>query len=135
MAVEDLYWNSIDFSSEESIPQLQKDYIDPWDLENYAYIRQHLDSLDLSSDPSSVEEPTTDSNSSSFYYLPKPYAPIPHQKYDSLISDQGYAAIEEVAPWRRSIQRTSSIRNMEMNSTRRARRDEMIPGKLLTRAA
>lgn len=131
MAVEDLYWNSIDFSSEESIPQLQKDYIDPWDLENYAYIRQHLDSLDLSSDPSSLEEPS-DSNSS-FYYLPKPYAPIPQQRYDSLMSDQGYAAIEEVAPWRRSIQRTSSTRNSEM-SARRGRRSELAPG-MLTRAS
>lgn len=116
MAVEDLYWNSIDFSSEESIPQLQKDYIDPWDLENYAYIRQHLDSLDLSSDPSSSLEEPSDSNSSSFYYLPKP----PHQqKYDSLMSDQGYAAIEEVTPWRRSIQRTNS----EMST----KRDGLVP--------
>lgn len=132
MAVEDLYWNSIDFSSEESIPQLQKEYIDPWDLENYAYIRQHLDSLDLSSDPSSLEEPT-DSNSSSFYYLPKHYTPASQQKYDSLMSDQGYAAIEEVAPWRRSIQRSNSTRNSEM-STRRVKRDELVPGKQ-TRAA
>lgn len=129
MAVEDLYWNSIDFSSEESIPQLQKDYIDPWDLENYAYIRQHLDSLDLSSDPSSLEEPT-DSNSSSFYYSPKHYAPISHQqRYDSLMSDQGYAAIEEVAPWRRSIQRSNSTRYSEMSARRARVRDEVVPGK------
>lgn len=131
--MEDLYWNSIDFSSEESIPQLQKDYIDPWDLENYAYIRQHLDSIDLSSDPSSSLEEPTDSNSSSFYYLPKHYAPIPQQKYDSLMSDQGYAAIEEVAPWRHAINRTNSIRNSEMN-TRRTKRNEQVPGTF-TRAS
>lgn len=132
MAAEDLYWNSIDFSSEESIPYEKDDYIDPWDFENYAYFQQHLDSIELTSGPSSFEE-ATDSNSSSFYYLPKHYAPTPQQKYDSLMSDQGYAAIEEVAPWRRSVQRSNSTRNSEMSIYRRAKR-EVVPGKS-TRAA
>lgn len=111
MAVDDLYWNSIDFGSEESIPQTQKHYVDPWDLENYAYIRQHLDSLDLSSDPSSLEEPT-DSNSSSFYYAPQTGRHFPSlsgHRYDSLASDQvnsNYEAIEEVSPYRKTVPMT-----------------------------
>lgn len=101
MAVEDLYWNSIDFGSEESIPNMhQKHYVDPWDLENYAYIRQHLDSLDLSSDPSSLGD-RTESNSSSFYYTPataRNVSAVP-RRYESFTSEHGnsnYAAIEDV---------------------------------------
>lgn len=59
MPLDALYWNSIDFGSEESIANtssIKKDYIDPWDLENYAYIRDHLDSIDFSSDGSSIDE-------------------------------------------------------------------------------
>lgn len=126
MAVDDLYWNSIDFGSEESIPQMQKNYVDPWDLENYAYIRQHLDSLDLSSDPSSLDEPT-DSNSSSFYYIPqtgKHFPALPTHKYDSLASDpmnSNYEAIEDVPSYKRTAPLTYFGQEKENASNRRWR--------------
>lgn len=81
MPVDDIYWNSIDFGSEEESlhdSPSPKHYVDPWDLENYAYIREHLDS-----DPYSSDEFATEVNSTSFRYVP--------------LRDQNYAAIEEVA--------------------------------------
>lgn len=50
------------------VAALPRSYVDPWDLENYAYIRQHLDSLDVTSSvgQSSLGEPV-DANSS-FYF-------------------------------------------------------------------
>lgn len=85
MPVDDLYWNAIDFGSDnESIHDPNsKHYVDPWDLENYAYIREHLDSIDLSSNPSgsssgdgefvggsSSNGEFVEANSTSFYYVP-----------------------------------------------------------------
>ncbi|EFA10072.1 uncharacterized protein LOC100142083 [Tribolium castaneum] len=72
MPVDDIYWNSIDFGSEEESlhSPSPKHYVDPWDLENYAYIREHLDSIDVSSDPSGSDDFTTDVNSTSFRYVP-----------------------------------------------------------------
>ncbi|KAJ3622246.1 hypothetical protein MTP99_002770 [Tenebrio molitor] len=87
MPSDDIYWNSIDFGSEEESslqdsPSL-KHYVDPWDLENYAYIREHLDSIDVSSDPSSSDEFATEANSTSFCYVP-------------VHRERNYAAIDEV---------------------------------------
>ena len=104
MAVDELYWNSIDFGSDESIPNHasgKQQYVDPWDLENYAYIRQHLDSIDLSSDPSS--EQLDSGNSASFYYVPGS-AKKSTPRYDSM-TDQAtsnYAAIDDVNPYGRT---------------------------------
>ncbi|KAK5644443.1 hypothetical protein RI129_005743 [Pyrocoelia pectoralis] len=84
------YWNSAEFESDESLTNNfpKTPYVDPWDLENYAYIREHLDSLELNSDTSSFGEPV---EASSFYYAPN---------FDSLIeSEYGtakYAEIEEI---------------------------------------
>ncbi|RZC39880.1 uncharacterized protein BDFB_004140 [Asbolus verrucosus] len=92
MPMDDLYWNSIDFGSEESLhePSL-KHYVDPWDLENYAYIREHLDSIDLDSDPSSSNDFATEATSSSFRYAPV---------------EQNYAAIEEVRGYEKPSSRS-----------------------------
>lgn len=81
------------FDSDRSLSNSPKDYIDPWDLENYAYIKQHLDSMDLNSDPSSSGE------SSDLYYQRKPTSSgFPQRKqFDSYESYNGcYAAIEEI---------------------------------------
>lgn len=52
---------------DSDVATLPRSYVDPWDLENYAYIRQHLDSLDVTSEgQSSLGEPV-DANSS-FYF-------------------------------------------------------------------
>lgn len=102
--MDDIYWNSISFGSEESL-QESKPYVDPWDLENYAYIRSHLDSVENASDPSSSGE-FAEQNSTSFYYVPGIPPPKRNTKYesrdkvrgyDSMVIEQGnYAAIDEV---------------------------------------
>ncbi|KAB0794721.1 hypothetical protein PPYR_11560 [Photinus pyralis] len=91
------YWNSPDFESDESLPSNfpKTSYVDPWDLENYAYIREHLDSLEVNSDTSSFGEPV---EASSFYYAPLKQDAA--KNFDSLIdSEYGtakYAEIEEI---------------------------------------
>ncbi|KAF5290021.1 hypothetical protein FQR65_LT11687 [Abscondita terminalis] len=96
------YWNSADFDSDDSVSNTfqRSSYVDPWDLENYAYIRNHLDSLEQNSETSSFGEPV---EASSFYYAPlkNDRYPSPEKKnFDSLIeSEYGtakYAEIDEV---------------------------------------
>ncbi|XP_018561940.1 uncharacterized protein LOC108904047 isoform X2 [Anoplophora glabripennis] len=104
-----LYWNPVEADSEESLDYPSKEpYVDPWDLENYAYIREHLDSMELSSNPSAPSGSSgefAEANSHSFYYVPgngqvgPPYVPNVQEKrrYDSVASEQeNYAAIDEV---------------------------------------
>lgn len=105
-----LYWNPVDVDSEGSTDYPSREpYVDPWDLENYAYIREHLDSMELSSNPSAPSRSSgefAEANSHSFYYVPgggsqagSPYVPNMQEKrhYDSLVSEQeNYAAIDEV---------------------------------------
>ncbi|XP_044734395.1 uncharacterized protein LOC123296804 [Chrysoperla carnea] len=73
------YWDAMDFESEEnsefsSSPQeTLRNYVDPWDLENYAYIRKHLASTPEPSTPTFVGgEPTFvgEPTDSTFYYIP-----------------------------------------------------------------
>ncbi|GJQ71621.1 hypothetical protein Trydic_g11321 [Trypoxylus dichotomus] len=92
MPADDLYWSPIDFESEES-NNFYRSYIDPWDLENYAYIRQHLDSLELSSGSSGPEEQLE--STSTFTYLPG------EARYGSVMNSDrtaasNYAAIDEI---------------------------------------
>ncbi|KAH1003302.1 uncharacterized protein LOC125503099 [Dendroctonus ponderosae] len=42
---EEIYWSATESDSDEGPPPAAQPYIDPWDLENYAYIRAHLDSM------------------------------------------------------------------------------------------
>ncbi|KAG5861678.1 hypothetical protein JTB14_010577 [Gonioctena quinquepunctata] len=51
MPGDSFYWSPVENDTDESLRE-KEEYIDPWDLENYAYIREHLDSMELSSDPS-----------------------------------------------------------------------------------
>jgi len=75
MPADDLYWNPMELDDDVYAPVHRgfatKPYVDPWDLENYAYIRQHLDdSVDLnSSNPSSLGD-LQDTSASAFYYVP-----------------------------------------------------------------
>lgn len=101
MPADVLYWNSVDFDSDESIQNtIPRHYVDPWDLENYAYIREHLDSLDVSSEQSSYGE-AIEANSS-FYYTPgKPKRSSPDKKtippyVESEYGTAKYAEIEDV---------------------------------------
>ncbi|KAJ8933360.1 hypothetical protein NQ314_014075 [Rhamnusium bicolor] len=89
MPGDDLYWNPVDFDSEESLEfQPREPYVDPWDLENYAYIREHLESMELSSNPSAPSGSSgefAEANSNSFYYVPgkqagPPYMPNVQEK-------------------------------------------------------
>ncbi|KAJ8950409.1 hypothetical protein NQ318_003685 [Aromia moschata] len=128
-----LYWNPTEFDSEESLEYPSKEpYVDPWDLENYAYIREHLDSMELSSAPSgSSGEFAAEANSNSFYYVPgnrhapgppyvhgPPYVPGPpympsvpdRRSYDSVPSEhENYAAIDEVKMYDRARKTRSEM--------------------------
>lgn len=46
MPQDNLYWSPLELETDESL-QVSKPHIDPWDLENYVYIRDHLDYLEL----------------------------------------------------------------------------------------
>lgn len=91
------------FGSEDSMPthQNSREYIDPWDLENYAYIRDQLDSVEVSSQPSSAGE----SLDSHRYYHHSPRIgrpmPLPQPPMESMMTSEpctgSYAAIEELA--------------------------------------
>lgn len=71
-----IYWDSVDFESEDysdfsnnnSPNAKSRKYVDPWDLENYAYMRKHLESStpDLSGATASLIGEPTDST---FYYI------------------------------------------------------------------
>lgn len=62
------YWNSMDFDSEGTLSTKisssspPRRYVDPWDLENYAYMKQRYDTQT----PSAAGEPLE----ASFYYTP-----------------------------------------------------------------
>lgn len=67
------YWSSMDFGSEEDDSPPSKTpstrvYVDPWDLENYAFMRRHLG--DTTSEASNPPSPEGEPTSSSFYYIP-----------------------------------------------------------------
>lgn len=65
-------WSIRDYGPAD-VATLPSSYVDPWDLENYAYIRQHLDSIDLASEEqSSLGEPV-DANSSFYFDM------VPHR--------------------------------------------------------
>lgn len=97
MSGNSLYWNSMDFDSEGTLSTKNssspRNYIDPWDLENYDYIRKRMDPKDFSSSPSPAGEPLD----ASFYYT-TPYEP--RENYDTLpYSERGtakYAGRSEV---------------------------------------
>ncbi|XP_060527601.1 uncharacterized protein LOC132702819 [Cylas formicarius] len=109
MPPDEFYWNGTESESEESLkdyhtlPQSrnQPSYIDPWDLENYAYIREHLDSMELSSNPSLPLSGTSsgdlaEAHSTSFLYVPgnKRIVDV-NRTYEA--ADQGnYADIDEL---------------------------------------
>ncbi|KAF2903068.1 hypothetical protein ILUMI_03124 [Ignelater luminosus] len=127
MPADALYWSSVDFDSDESISNtFPRHYVDPWDLENYAYIREHLDSLEVSSEQSSFGEPTDINSSTSFYYTPvkaKVHSPkVTNERFDPFLdSDYGtakYAEIEDVygeLPRRNNVYgRTRDYRKQEV---------------------
>ncbi|XP_066146273.1 uncharacterized protein [Euwallacea fornicatus] len=97
---EDIYWSAAESESDESIKK-QQTYIDPWDLENYAYIREHLDSMELSSNPSVPVSGSSagsggdlgEANSHSFFYVPG--TKRLSDRHQEVISGD-YADIEEV---------------------------------------
>ncbi|XP_044754163.1 uncharacterized protein LOC123313369 [Coccinella septempunctata] len=102
MPMSHIYGTSTDVDSDESLPHLDPSnshYVDPWDLENYAYLKEHLDS-DIPSDPTSLGDFVE--AQSSFDYVPvltsKAYPDtLTTMKYDSMLADQGtYACIDEL---------------------------------------
>ncbi|KAL1489316.1 hypothetical protein ABEB36_014237 [Hypothenemus hampei] len=114
----DIYWSSTESDSDESYrngpyeSKAKQPYVDPWDLENYAYIREHLDSMDLNSNPGPTTKPTEDfafeTNSNSFFYVPGTgrLSDIKH-------TNDVYADIEDVrqgwrAPGRRHRRQSNS---------------------------
>lgn len=94
-------------------PPAKQPYIDPWDLENYAYIREHLDSMELSSNPSLPQSGSSagsgedfgEANSNSFFYVPG--TKRLSDRHNDINGD--YADIDEVKyVSRRPINRRSS---------------------------
>lgn len=87
-----LYWNSISFGSEESLPTRTppRDYIDPWDLENYAYIREQLNLTEQSSEANSSSEYPVDSN---FYYVSP--GVLQDKRKVSIPASANYVAIDD----------------------------------------
>lgn len=82
----------MDFDSEGTLSTKHssnpRNYVDPWDLENYAYIRKRMEP-EVSSSPSAAAGETVDS---SFYYTPFEREQFP-------MSDKGtakYAGVSEV---------------------------------------
>ncbi|VEN63296.1 unnamed protein product [Callosobruchus maculatus] len=115
MPGDSLYWSPAETDSDDSFTAPKEPYIDPWDLENYAYIREQLDSMELSSNRSipggSSSGEFAEANCNSFYYVPgdrrghppasirgyNPRYPEERRGYDSLMSDQeNYVAIDEI---------------------------------------
>lgn len=70
MSNNSVYWNSMDFDSEGTISTKNssspRNYVDPWDLENYAYIRKRMEPPEICPSPSVAGEPLD----ASFYYTP-----------------------------------------------------------------
>ncbi|KAK9878668.1 hypothetical protein WA026_023117 [Henosepilachna vigintioctopunctata] len=102
MPMSNIYGTSTDVESDDSIPPVDPSghYVDPWDLENYAYLKEHLDSADLTSGPTSMGDFVE--AHSSFDYVPvltpKEYIDSPsNNRYDTTMTDQGtYACIDEL---------------------------------------
>ncbi|KAL3270233.1 hypothetical protein HHI36_009288 [Cryptolaemus montrouzieri] len=109
MPMSNIYGTSTDVESDESLPPMVQSshYVDPWDLENYAYLREHLDSSDLPSDPTSLADFVE--AQSSFDYVPVLKADryddtLTTMKYESTtMTDQGtYACIDELGLYERT---------------------------------
>ncbi|XP_022916041.1 uncharacterized protein [Onthophagus taurus] len=142
MPADDVYWSPTELESEESSSNIYKSYIDPWDLENYAYIREHLDSLDLSTTSSEADGGGGGGEMHSL--PPSAFSYTSHQrnrpqelrnsnvvdKYGSLMKSErtttttsNYAAIDEIRDTRdfdgfyygpkRNIERRYSMRNRD----------------------
>lgn len=72
MPGDDIYWSPVEHETDDSF-QDQEPYIDPWDLENYVYIRENLDYLELNSAPSLPSGSSgefAEAPSDSFHYIP-----------------------------------------------------------------
>lgn len=71
-----IYWDSMEFDSEGTLSTKNssnpRNYVDPWDLENYAYIRKRMEPQVTSSSPN----PAGDQLDSSVYYTPFEKDPI-----------------------------------------------------------
>lgn len=113
------YWSPTEHETDDSLVE-KEPYIDPWDLENYAYIREHLDSMELSSSHSGPSGSSGDFTepTNSFDYVPgkrsKP-APAPvmtnirEERFDSILSDQeNYADIEDIQQYEKKNRRARS---------------------------
>lgn len=71
MSGDNFYWSPLGIEPEESTQHIEP-YVDPWDLENYLYIRKNLDYLELKSATSfscDNSEEFAEASSHSFYYL------------------------------------------------------------------
>ncbi|KAF7286368.1 hypothetical protein GWI33_005664 [Rhynchophorus ferrugineus] len=140
---EDLYWNAVESDSEESlkdyhaIPPAKQPYIDPWDLENYAYIREHLDSMELSSNQSVPLEGSSGSggefgeaNSHSFFYVPGTKRLSEKERNSRILDIPGdYADIDEVQYISRNMSdKRRHYYDLEENPYEDALRDNSVFG-------
>ncbi|KAG8291815.1 hypothetical protein J6590_051716 [Homalodisca vitripennis] len=66
-------------STTDSADSTPRNYVDPWDLENYAYLRRHCADLEDSDPVVSLSTNGLDSAHSDFYFVParQPLTPLP----------------------------------------------------------
>lgn len=109
MPMRDIYGTAAEI--EEHIPPIPsgRNYVDPWDLENYAYLRDHVGSpelvSDVPSDPSSLGDCVEAQSSFDYVSLLKSEVDTVTGRYESLITEQGtYAVIDELEMYDRKPQ-------------------------------
>ncbi|XP_074031482.1 uncharacterized protein [Leptinotarsa decemlineata] len=122
MPGDSFYWSPVENDTDDSF-QEKEGYIDPWDLENYAYIREHLDSMELSSSPSGPSGSSGEfaEATNSFDFIPGKKKPGPpyiskqapylteDSNFESILSEQeNYADIEEIQNYERKNRRATS---------------------------
>ncbi|KAJ9589588.1 hypothetical protein L9F63_017173 [Diploptera punctata] len=64
---------------DDSSTATSRNYVDPWDLENYAFMRRHC-TTDAETEYVVTSTPALESSQSDFYYVPQP-PPPQHEEY------------------------------------------------------
>ena len=128
MPANDVYWSSSEIDSDDP-PFSRKSYIDPWDIENYIYIRHHLESVEGSSIQSSQDYQLK--SSSGLSYIPESVMrPIKFYQLDSFDTGEisNYAAIDEVE------ERTGDSKRRRQSEVPHKRSANGDDGKILCRS-
>ena len=69
-------YNGLSRPGDDSSTTTSRHYVDPWDLENYAFMRRHC-TTDAETEYVVTSTPALESSQSDFYYVPQP----PHEEF------------------------------------------------------